>query len=176
MLWALIFILGWLGYRELEGQLRQPQALLVLGGEPEREKFAAEFAHQHPDLPIWVSSGTPPNYAHWLFNGAGIPLERVNLDYRAEDTVTNFTTLVDDLQRRNVNSVYLITSDYHMRRAQLIGEIVFGSRGIRIRPVPVPSARASEPLGKTLRDGARAVLWVTTGHTGTSLGRLLQPR
>jgi uncharacterized SAM-binding protein YcdF (DUF218 family) len=37
----------------------QPDAIFVLGGATERERFAAKFAQQHPDLPIWVSSGSP---------------------------------------------------------------------------------------------------------------------
>jgi len=53
-----------------------------------------------------------------------------------------------------------------------IGEIVFGSRGIKIYPVPIPTGKSTEPTKKCLRDGARAILWVTTGHTGASPGWL----
>lgn len=42
---------------------RSPQAIFVLGGDPQREQFAAELAQTHPDLPIWVSSGSNPEYA-----------------------------------------------------------------------------------------------------------------
>jgi hypothetical protein len=56
-----------------------------------------------------------------------------------------------------------------MRRARVIGEIVFGSRGIIMKPLAVPSGRKPEPIEKSLRDGVRAILWVTTGHTGATL-------
>ena len=56
-----------------------------------------------------------------------------------------------------------------MRRAQVIGEVVFGSRGINIQPVSIPSNQAEEPISKALRDGGRAILWVTTGQTGENL-------
>jgi uncharacterized SAM-binding protein YcdF (DUF218 family) len=158
----------------LEDFWASPQAVLVLGGATEREQFAAEFARQHPALPIWVSSGSNPEYAEWLFAEAGIAADRVHLDYRAVDTVTNFTTLVDEFQRQGINSVYVITSDYHMRRAVVIGEIVLGSRGITLEPIAVPSKRANEPLDKVVRDAARSILWITTGRTGANLAHLLR--
>ena len=167
---ALPFVF-WISYEHIKGYFLQPQAVMVLGGDPERERFAAELARQHADQPIWVSTGSNPEYAEWVFSEAGIDPSRLHLDYRAVDTVTNFTTLVDKLQAQGITSIYLITSDDHMRRAQIIGEIVLGSRDIDIKPVPVPSGRSPEPLEKSIRDGARAILWVTTGRTGSTLNR-----
>ncbi len=170
----------WWGYKEIKSYFEQPQAVLVLGGSTsalERERFAAQFALQYPDLPIWVSGGSPnQKYTERVFAKAGIDRSRLHLDYQAVDTVTNFTTLVDELQDRGIKSVYLITSDYHMRRAQIIGEIVLGSRGIDFQPVSVPSERSPEPIEKAIRDGARAVLWVATGHTGSTLSKKLGTR
>ncbi len=160
--------MGAIAYKQIRNYIDTPQALLVLGGALEREEFAAEFARNHPHLQIWVSGGSNPEYAEWVFSKAGIDLERVHLDYQAQDTVTNFTTLVDQLKSEGIESVYLITSDDHMRRAQVIGEIVLGSRGISFKPLPVPSGRSPEPIEKAIRDGARAILWLTTGYTGAS--------
>jgi uncharacterized SAM-binding protein YcdF (DUF218 family) len=157
------------GYKQVESYFLEPKAIFVLGGSTIREKYAAQFAQKHPNLPIWVSSGSPEEYAQWVFSEAGIDQKRIHLDYHAVDTVTNFTELADKLKAEGIDSVYLITSDYHMRRAQVVGEIVFGSRGISIKPIPIPSDRETEPIEKVLRDGARAILWVTTGHTGATL-------
>jgi uncharacterized SAM-binding protein YcdF (DUF218 family) len=157
------------GYKQVESYFVQPEAIFVLGGEEERELFAAKFAQKHPRLPIWVSSGSPQWYAERVFAKAGIEANRIHLDYQAEDTVTNFTTLVDRLQAEGIDCVYLITAEDHMRRARVIGEIVFGSRGIVVKPVVIPTGRAPEPIEKTFRDGARAILWVTTGYTGATL-------
>lgn len=166
----------WLGYRGIQSKFTQPQAILVLGGAPEREDFAAQFARQHPDLPVWISSGSNVEYTEDVFSRAGIDFSRLHIDRSAVDTVTNFTTLVDRLQDQGVSSVYLVTSDYHMRRARVIGEIVFGSRGMYLKPVVVPSTRPPESVEKTIRDGARAVLWVTTGQTGATFAqKLSQP-
>jgi uncharacterized SAM-binding protein YcdF (DUF218 family) len=171
--WFLVGLLMacWFGYQQLKSEFQRPQALLVLGGATEREVFAAKFAQEHPALPIWVSSGSNPEFAEWVFSEAGIKSDRLHLDYRAVDTVTNFTTLVDELKAKGIESVYLITSDDHMRRAQIIGEIVLGSRGISFKPVAVPSGRTPEPVQKALRDGARAILWLTTGYTGANFSQ-----
>ena len=172
MLWLLILAPSlWLAYRELKSYFVEPQAILVLGGAPKRENFAAEFARRHPEIPIWVSGGSPREYTESVFAEAGISPTRLHVDRHAVDTVSNFTTLVDTFRAKGINSVYLITSDYHMRRARIIGELVFGSRGIDLRPVSMPSDQATEPIVKAVRDGARAVLWLTTGHTGSTLVR-----
>ena len=166
--WLLLLTLGitcYLGYREVQSYLIQPEAVLVLGGHETREKFAAELAQKHPELPIWVSSGSPQHYVKQIFATRGINGDRLHLDYQASDTVTNFTTLVDELKSQGIDSVYLITSSNHMTRARIIGEIVFGSRGIVLKPLPVPSDSPSEPLEKCFRDGARAIIWLATGHT-----------
>ncbi|MGK7872378.1 MAG: YdcF family protein [Xenococcaceae cyanobacterium] len=161
----------WFGYKQIESYLAEPEAVFVLGGHEEREHFAAKLAQQYPDLPIWVSSGSPKGYAQRIFAKTGIESDRLHLDYQAIDTVTNFTTLVDELQAQGIGSVYLITSENHMRRARVIGEIVFGSRGIIIKPISVPSEYPPEPIEKCLRDGARALLWLATGDTGETLMR-----
>lgn len=159
----------WLGYQEAKSSYPQPQAVIVLGGSTrnlEREKFTAKFARQHPNLPIWISGGSPPIHTKKVFTKAGVDTKRLYLDYEAVDTVTNFTTLVDELESRKIKSVYLITSDFHMRRASVIGEIVLGSRGINFQPISVPSNQSPEPIEKSFRDGARALIWVATGYTG----------
>lgn len=162
-------ILIWLGYQESKVEKLPPQAVVVLGGSTshlEREKFTANFVRQHPSLPIWISGGSPPQSTQSVFVNAGVDTKRLYLDYQAVDTVTNFTTLVDELQAQGIKSVYLITSEFHMPRARVIGEIVFGSRGIQLKPVAVPSKNMSEPVDKSIRDGARALIWVATGFTG----------
>ena len=168
--WLLLltpFVL-WMGVRSARLHFEKPDAILVLGGSEDREIFSAKFAKKHPSLPVWISSGAPREYTERVFEKTGVGLNRLHLDYEAVDTVTNFTSIVDRLRQQNVRSVYLVTSDYHMRRAQMIGEIVLGSRGINIQPVSIPSNQAGESLTKAVRDGGRAVLWVATGRTGAS--------
>ncbi len=167
---SLITLIASLTYIRHQQQFLTPPVALVLGGAPERERFAAQFAKAHPTVEIWVSSGSNPEYAQWVFEEARIPVEQWHLDYQAVDTVTNFTTLVDELEARNIEDVYLITSDYHMRRASVVAQIVLGSRGISFKPVAIPTEQVPErpeTVMREVRDGARSILWLVTGKTGS---------
>lgn len=150
------------GYKLVQNSLVKVDTILVLGGHEERELFAASFAKKHPDFSVWVSSGSPKPYVEKIFAKEGIDRDRLHLDYTATDTVTNFTTLVKEFKRRGVYGVYLVTSANHMPRANLVGQIVFGSQGIVIKPKPVGSNYPHEPLEKSVRDGVRAIFWVFT--------------
>lgn len=147
----------------------QPQAMLVLGGNPARESFTAYFAQGHLDLPIWLSSGQVPGEAIPSFQATGIPLENLHFDRRAVDTVTNFTTLLPEFRQRDIRHLFLITSDYHIARATAIAALVLGSRGIATTPISVPSGRSPEPRIKILRDAVRSLCWIFTGWTGAGL-------
>ncbi len=91
------------GYKQIQSYFVQPEAILVLGGEEERELFAAKFAQNHPQLDIWISSGSPEWYTNRVFTKAGIKKDRLHIDRQATDTVTNFTTLVDKLQAEGID-------------------------------------------------------------------------
>jgi uncharacterized SAM-binding protein YcdF (DUF218 family) len=147
----------------------QPQAILTLGGGDEREKFTAEFAQNYPNLDIWVSTGIPPQKANAIFQATGIPEHRLYLDYRASDTVTNFTTLVADFKQRGIQHIYLITSDFHMPRAKAIATLVLGSQGIAFTPISIPSNEPRESILRIVRDSGRSLLWIISGRTGASL-------
>ncbi|MFM7640157.1 MAG: YdcF family protein [Cyanobium sp.] len=143
-----------------------PQMILVLGGDVAREQVAAHLARAD-GLPVVVSGGTNPEYATWLFREReGLPAHQVKLDYRARDTLTNFTSLVDDLRRARIRHVLLVTSTDHMERALLVGRIVAGSRGITLTPVAVPCGHGcvSETKEKIWGDGLRAAVWVVSGR------------
>ena len=148
-------------------QSPKPQAIFTLGGGKKREIFTAQFAKSYPSLPIWVSTGQPRLKTNRIFQEAGIDSTRVNLDYQAIDTVTNFTTLVKDFKQQNYQHIYLITSDFHMSRAKAIAFIVLGSHGIAYSPITIPTTRSPEPKTKVTRDAARAVIWLITGKTGS---------
>ncbi len=151
-------------------QVPTPQAILTLGGGTQREEAAAQLAQSHPNMEVWVSSGSLlPREAYPLFQEFGIAKNRLHLDYRASDTVTNFTTLVNDFEQNNIQHIYIVTSDFHMPRAKAIATIVLGSRGIAFTPIPINSNRRQESRLKILRDSGRSLLWLLTGYTGASL-------
>lgn len=148
-----------------------PQAILVLEGRTDRIRFAANFSKSHPTLPIWIS-GNPEGYElnQSIFRQAGVPVFRVHYDFCATDTVTNFTCNVSTLKANDIQHVYVITSDYHMLRAEAIATLVFGSHGIVITPVEVAAPGwPAESFLKIPRDCVRSLLWLLTGKSGASL-------
>ena len=128
-------------------------------------------ASPRPWIDIWVSSGVRPEKAEAIFQSAGIPLNRVHLDYEALDTVSNFTTMVDEFERRNIRHVYIVTSDFHMPRAKGIATFILGSQGIAFTPVSMPTQRPPEPKLFTLLDMGRSIIWLVTGYSGANLNR-----
>jgi uncharacterized SAM-binding protein YcdF (DUF218 family) len=155
----------WLGRSLLASPASPPQLILVLGGDVKREKVAGRLA-THYRLPVVVSGGSNPEYARWLFDQEGLRQQQYRLDYRAHDTLSNFTTVVDDLRRGGIRHVLLVTSSDHMDRALLVGRVVAGSRGIQLTPVAVPCGEHCHPesLPKRWGDGLRAVVWVLSGR------------
>ncbi len=151
-----------------------PQAVLVLEGNVDRIIFTAQFMQSH-SLPIWVS-GNPKgaNRNRKIFHQAGIPTELVHYDFCGVDTVTNFTCNAEMFAEQGIQHVYVITSDYHMRRSQAIAALVLGSQGIAVTPVEVGSENhPSESLLRTVRDCIRSVVWMATGWTGANLRKML---
>lgn len=152
-----------------------PEAILVLGGGTDREKAAAQIAAAYPAIEVWVSTGDGrPGVVYTIFEEVGVQKSRVHLDFRATDTVTNFTTLVADFQQRDIQHLYLITSDFHMPRATVIAILVLGHSGITFTPIPTSTAMPQESWLRIARDGGRSLLWIATGKTGARLGRRLQ--
>lgn len=161
-------------------QFPTPQGILMLGGGVGRETFTAEFARDHADLPIWVSTGVPPSVARSIFSALGIEPPRLILDYRAVDTLTNFTSLVEDFQAQGIRHLYLITSADHMPRARVVASIVLGSRGIAFTPVPIPphtshDSGSHESFLRIARDGVRAYGWLLTKRTGATITLRVHP-
>lgn len=152
-------------------QVPQPQAILVLGGDIYRRiPFVANFAQEHPELPLIVSDyPSVYEYSSQVFREAGIAKTRIDYDFCATDTVTNFTCTVTEIAERDLRHLYLVTTDYHMRRAVAIATVVLGSRGIVVTPVAISSNSQPESWWRVLRDSLRSVLWLATGKTGASL-------
>ncbi|MEG3438743.1 YdcF family protein [Pannus brasiliensis CCIBt3594] len=152
-------------------QAPRPLAILVLGGDSVRMNSAARLAKENPDLNVWISD-FPKFYEtdRAIFQEVGVEEKRIHYDFRATDTVTNFTTTVGIFTRAGIRHLYLVTSDYHMTRARAIATLVFGSRGVAITPVPVPSENhPAESIWRVSRDIIRSFLWILTGRSGASL-------
>ena len=146
-------------------QAPEAQAILVLGGGEGREKFAAKFAQQHPSLEIWVSRAKRPNLIK-EFGEANISPRRAIFEWRAVDTVANFTYNLKHLQSNHVKHIYLITSEDHMPRAKIIATLILGSQGIAFTPIEVPANKKLESLFvvRAASDVFCALIWIFTGY------------
>ncbi len=158
---------------DVKHRVPEPQAIFVLGGGNDREKSAASIAQQQPQLGVWVSTGSDAKKIASIFQTMEVSLDRLHLDYRAVDTVTNFTTMVGVFQQQEIKHVYLLTSDFHMRRARAIAFFVFGSRGIVYTPIEIADNSnelrlrhlAESPL-HVFRDVVRSLWWLLTSKLG----------
>ena len=91
--------------------------------------------------------------------------EQFQLDYRARDTLGNFTSLVDELKDRGIQHIFVVTSSDHYSRSISVGRVVAGSRGIRLTGIPIscePDCLKEGAL-KYTGDVVRAITWVATG-------------
>ena len=87
-------------------QVPIPQAIFVLGGASDRMEFAASFWQSHRNLDIWVSDYLSNEALNRrIFQQLGIPSEQLRFDDRATDTVTNFTSLVEDFVNQKLQHI-----------------------------------------------------------------------
>lgn len=140
-------------------------AIVVLGGGIQRELAAARIASQIPYIPVIVSSGSPgPCTRHYFVDLHGVRPERLVLDFRAGDTLTNFTATLPALRTREVQRVLLVTSEGHLARARTLAWIVWGSHGIAFDIAAIAGDAEGESPFKTALDALRAAGWLLFGE------------
>ena len=78
-------------YLQASRYQKAPELVFVLGGDIKRELAGIGLANTLK-LPLIISGGSNPEYAHWMIKESGASKENVKLDYRAKDTLENFTS------------------------------------------------------------------------------------
>lgn len=140
-----------------------PTALVLLGGGIPREIFTAKQAKYYPDLPIIISSGSPIPCLYEIFVVKHqVNWDRIIVDFKATDTVTNFTALLPYLKAHHHRHVYLIAGDGHMKRAEPLAQLIWGSQGIAYTPMTFPEGH-HRPWWKPSFDIFRSVGWILFG-------------
>ena len=188
MLHALLRLLRALRLLSRRARPPPPTVLLVLGGNRERELAAARAILEIESLlAVVVSSGAAERRE--IFDALEsasaesgvprVPLSAVLTDARAVCTVTNCTTLADDLELCGVSSVVVATARCHCARAAACAALILGSRGIALANiVPVDAAgdvSAPESRLRVVRDVVRSLLWVLTGFDLSGLSWVVHP-
>lgn len=140
--------------------------ILELGGNAARLYKVLELASEYPEAKIIISSEGSPDHVVGLLRGAGINDERFLLDFKAWDTVTNFTETVKLIKSFHPKNLYVVTDQFHMKRSMAIATAVYFLSGMRIIPNPYMGSEPHDPENpKYVRDDRfRAWLWRLTGY------------
>ncbi|MBD2102957.1 ElyC/SanA/YdcF family protein [Leptolyngbya sp. FACHB-261] len=152
-------------YQPLPGKT----VILGLGSYSYIEELSAQIAQTNSDLNIIISSGLPADESRPIFKRFGISKSRVTLDNQAQDTLTNFTTILPFLERHKVANAILVCEDWRVDRSKALAEIVLGARGITYSFAPYATSNKKYSYNreidrkKILRDQVRGYLWLFTG-------------
>ena len=140
--------------------------ILELGGNPARLYRVLELANQYPDAKIVVSSESSPEHVVGLLRGSGITDDRFILDFKAWDTVTNFTKTLKLICSYKPKKLYVVTDKFHMRRSIAIATAVYFLRGIKVIAEPYLGSEPHPPESDELvrYDRNRSYLWRLTGY------------
>ena len=127
-----------------EGDCRKADAIVVVsGGDTNARTDEAIKLYKEGWAPLIVVSGaaadkTGPSNAKAMYQRAinsGVPEKAIVMDESSETTRQNATEVKKIVDSRKIEDVILVTSGYHMRRAQLEFSAQFNDVKIRSHPV-----------------------------------------
>jgi uncharacterized SAM-binding protein YcdF (DUF218 family) len=119
----------------------QTEAIVVLAGGRGRIEEGVKLYHGGQGGMLFLIGVDPLVKKRELFTGAGA--EHVFLENVSRNTLENAIYARDLITRHKVNSIKLITSRYHMKRATLIFRNAL-PKDVAIYPHPVDSANLKE--------------------------------
>ena len=156
----------WFGSRFVLVFLNESQPMdcvLVLGGDPSREVFAAALVKRNANLNVIVSGGSPAVHVRKIFVAADVSLNRVILDRSAKSTFENFLYSLPLLKRVQAHKVGIVTSEGNQERALSMARILLWFNGMSVQNEVLPFAFAeqghNESTWKTCLDIVRALLY-----------------
>ena len=149
ILMALVWLVGFLRFtdsiaREVPPKEIKADAIAVLTGGAQRLGAGFSLLREGRGAKLFVSgvnTDVRPNDLHALaveYNTkawADFPHCCVELGFQAQDTRGNASEIADWVDAENIESLIVVTSNYHMPRAQV--ELHAALPGIRIHPHPV---------------------------------------
>lgn len=139
--------------------------ILHLGGNSARIEKTIEVAKQNPNAYILVSSEDSCLSISEKFKEAGIASDRYIFDFHAWDTVTNFTKTYNFIRRTLAAKLYVVTDQFHMRRALSIADMIYLWDSIDVVACPyIGRTTPKESTRLIIEDTLRALLWRLTGY------------
>jgi len=143
------------------------RAILHLGGNSTRIETTIEMVKQWPDALVILGTVENPVECFTRLRIAGVNRNRIIFDFRAWDTVTNFTVVRRILKEFKVEQLCIVTDTFHMRRSMLIARIVYFANST-IKEISAAyhqdpaMVHAKDTVLRTTVDVLRAVIWATT--------------
>jgi uncharacterized SAM-binding protein YcdF (DUF218 family) len=126
-------------YLVIDEQPMATDAIIVLGGAPGRDVYAAELYNSGFSSKIIISDIQP--YVRQMANRAlkqGVKQEDIILEDRALNTYQNALFSKEIMIENGYQSAIIVSSSYHMRRVKLVFERVYKHTGISLTYCPVP--------------------------------------
>ncbi|WP_269622218.1 YdcF family protein [Prochlorococcus marinus] len=141
-----------------------PQLILVIGGDIDREIAGLKVA-KAINLPVLISSSRNPEYSNWLRENEDVKSDLLRIDYSSNDTLSNFTSIIDKLHLEGVKHLLYIISEDNRNQSRVASQIIAGSKGIMLTTLAIPcgSYCQKEDKRKGNIDILRSVAWVITG-------------
>ena len=146
----------------LGGSMGPPKGICVypeLFGGADRVWHAARLYHAGKAPMIIPSGGAEVCTSAVFLKDLGVPSSAILIENRAKNTIENGICTKELMQQRGFKRALLVTSAYHMRRA----EMIFKTLGVHVVPVatdheatygsqvfpsdPPPSLKGRSPLG-----------------------------
>lgn len=127
-----------------EAPTKSDVIIVLSGGEGRLEKAASLYHEGYANLVLLTTSkafGLTKENAMAL----GIPEEAIMLEDKATSTYTNALYTRQKMDKFNLKSAIVVTSDYHTRRSKLSFDRVFSDSEIRYSIVATPT---QEELGE----------------------------
>ncbi len=124
---------------------RPVDALLVPGGTPYRERYAAKQSVQHPQLRVLISSGSADPCIWLIYDKAGAPKNSVWMEHCARNTFENFVYAIPILKAWHAHRVQIVSEQPQIERVRPMAQIMLGANGILAEPLAINNS-SSEPL------------------------------
>ncbi|MYL53838.1 YdcF family protein [Pontibacillus yanchengensis] len=166
LLITLIIIYAILGreYLVIEGNPQKSEAIIVLSGSDGRLEHAVKLYKKGYGENIILTNSTEPSTTKKEAIELGVPEDAIIEEKKATSTYENALFSKDIMEKRDITSAVVVTSDYHTRRSKYTFETIFSSTDINLSYDVAPSA--FQTSGKMNEYDKRIVLSEYTKLTG----------
>lgn len=138
--------------------------ILCLGGSEQRLVKGILLAIEDPTAKLVVSSfGIKRSVLTERLLKAGLKKEQFCIDYTALDTIGNFVDTLPIIQALAPKKIYIVTDDYHMKRAQAIADIVYSGLSYQLVNIECKTNTPQESEFKVNIERIQAWIWKNTG-------------